>query len=333
MAMYDVSERLVFANRWYEELMGTSAAELERMEPREVDTLVWQRFRESRLDDAERQALVAGVENLVEWRGTDSAPEPRLFHRSKMAVRDDRAHAGPGEVIGELFVYRDVSKAIEAERMKAEVVRLRGELETTSPFASLVGSSVGMQQVYLLMQRALESDITVLIHGESGTGKELVAQSLHDNSARSGGPFLEVNCVAMPEGLIESELFGHEQGAFTGATRRRIGTFERAAGGTVLLDEIGDMAPVLQAKLLRVLQERRIQRVGGVASIPVDVRVIAATNKELESEVRAGRFREDLYYRVAAYPIAIPPLRERREDIPRWPDTCCASTRSARRSR
>ena len=315
MAMYDVSERLLFANRWYEELLGAGAADLLRMEPREVDARVRQRFREPRLEDAERRALPAGVESVVQWRGTDAAPEPRLFHRSTSAVHE-RASGERGGVIGDLYVYRDVSKAIEAERMRAEVVRLRGALETPGPFASLVGSSAGMQQVYLLMQRALESDITVLIRGESGTGKELVAKSLHDGSARRSRPFVAVNCVAVPEGLIESELFGHEPGAFTGATRRRIGTFERAAGGTILLDEIGDMAPALQAKLLRVLQEREMQRVGGAASIPVDVRVIAATNKDLEAEMRAGRFREDLYYRVAAYPIVIPPLRERREDIP-----------------
>ena len=314
IAMYDTSERLVFANRWYEELIGASEAELQRMQPREVDERVWQRFREPHLEDTERRVLVPG-ESVVEWLGSESAPEQRLFYRSRMTVHDDRALGEP-DVICELYVYRDVSKMIEAERMRAEVARLRGELETTYSFAGMVGSSPPMRHVYTLMKRAIEGDITVLIRGESGTGKELVAKSLHYNSARKSGPYLVVNCAAVPETLIESELFGHEQGAFTGATRRRIGTFERAAGGTILLDEIGDMQLALQAKLLRVLQEREIQRVGGTASIPVDARVIAATNKDLEGAMRAARFRVDLYYRLAGFPIVIPPLRERREDIP-----------------
>ncbi len=156
----------------------------------------------------------------------------------------------------------------------------------------------------------------MLIRGESGTGKELVAKSLHCNGPRANRPFLAVNCAAIPDSLIESELFGHEKGAFTGATQRRLGCFERAHGGTILLDEIGDMQPALQAKLLRVLQEREIQRVGGEATIAVDVQVIAATNQNLEEAMRAGAFREDLFYRIAAFPIVIPPLRERREDIP-----------------
>ena len=313
IAMYD-SERLIFANHWYQELIGASEAELRRMQPHEVDERVWQRFRKPHLEDTERRVLGPG-ESVVEWQGTESAPEQRLFHRSRMTVHDDRSRDDP-DVIGELYVYRDVSKMIEAERMRAEVARLRGELATTYSFGGLVGTSPPMRHVYTLMKRAIESNITVLIRGESGTGKELVAKSLHFNSARKSGPYLVVNCAAVPETLIESELFGHEQGAFTGATRRRIGTFERAAGGTILLDEIGDMQLALQAKLLRVLQEREIQRVGGTASIPVHARVIAATNKDLEAAMRAGRFREDLYYRLAGFPIVIPPLRDRREDIP-----------------
>jgi len=156
----------------------------------------------------------------------------------------------------------------------------------------------------------------VLIRGESGTGKELVAKSVHLNGPRKQGPFVALNCAAIPETLIESELFGHERGAFTGATEQRRGAFECSSGGTILLDEIGDMPYALQGKLLRVLQEREIQRVGGTASIPVDIRVMTATNKDLELLVRKGEFRQDLFYRVAAFPIEIPPLRERREDIP-----------------
>ena len=204
----------------------------------------------------------------------------------------------------------------EVEQMKAEVLRLRTELETTYSFDSLVGSSPPMQQVYTLMQQAAESDIAVFIRGESGTGKELIAKSFHYNSRRKAGPFVVVNCAALPEGLIESELFGHEKGAFTGATQQRIGAFERAAGGTIFLDEIGDMQPMLQAKLLRVLQEKEIQRLGGTGTRPIDVRVISATDKELENAIYTGTFREDLFYRLAAFPIVIPPLRQRREDIP-----------------
>ena len=204
----------------------------------------------------------------------------------------------------------------EVEQMKAEVLRLRTELETTYSFDGLVGSSPPMQQVYTLMQQAAESDIAVFIRGESGTGKELIAKSFHYNSRRKAGPFVVVNCAALPEGLIESELFGHEKGAFTGATQQRIGAFERAAGGTIFLDEIGDMQPMLQAKLLRVLQEKEIQRLGGTGTRPIDVRVISATDKELENAIYTGTFREDLFYRLAAFPIVIPPLRQRREDIP-----------------
>ena len=248
---------------------------------------------------------------VVEATGAGQVPRQRLFYRFTEAVRD-----GEGAQIGSLVVYRDVSKEIEAEQMKAEVLRLRSDLETTYSFAGVVGTSPGMQRVYAMMKRAAEADITVLVRGESGTGKELVAKSFHHNSLRKDGPFVAVDCAAIPEALIESELFGHERGAFTGAATRRIGAFERAHGGTILLDEIGDMPMAVQSKLLRVLQERHIQRVGGNASIPVDIRVVSATNKNLERAVRAGEFREDLFFRIAAFPIVIPPLRERREDIP-----------------
>ncbi len=221
-----------------------------------------------------------------------------------------------GRPTGVVFVSRDVTKEVEAEKMKSEVLRLRAELERASPFTEIVGDSPGMREVYSLMEQASEGDITVLIQGETGTGKELVARSIHSHSARRQGPFLAVDCAAVPETLIESELFGHERGAFTGATERRIGAFEHADGGTILLDEIGDMPYALQAKLLRVLQEREIRRVGGTTQIPIDIRVVAATNKDLDRAERKGEFRQDLLYRVSAFPIEIPPLRERREDIP-----------------
>ena len=184
------------------------------------------------------------------------------------------------------------------------------------PFDEIVGNSTNMQHMFAAMQRAAESDITVLISGESGTGKELVARAIHANSSRKGGAFITVNCAAIPETLIESELFGHEQGAFTGATTKRIGKFEQANQGTIFFDEIGDMHWDMQAKLLRVLQERQIQRVGGATNIPLDIQVLTATNQDLEAAVEAGTFRTDLFYRIAAFPIEVPPLRDRREDIP-----------------
>jgi DNA-binding NtrC family response regulator len=173
-----------------------------------------------------------------------------------------------------------------------------------------------MRQVFETIRKVAETDLTVLVRGESGTGKELVAQALHEASARRSGPFVAVNCAAISRELVESELFGHEKGAFTGADARRIGRFEAAHGGTIFLDEIGDMAPDTQAKVLRVLQERTFERVGGSKPIQVDVRVVAATHRDLEKDVAARRFREDLYYRLKVVELALPALRERPEDLP-----------------
>jgi two-component system nitrogen regulation response regulator GlnG len=180
----------------------------------------------------------------------------------------------------------------------------------------IVGRSPAMQEVYKAIGRVAPRDVTVLVTGESGTGKELVARALYHHSARAGAPFLALNCAAIPETLLESELFGHERGAFTGADRRRIGKFEQAHQGTLFLDEIGDMSPATQAKVLRVLQEQRFERVGGEEAIRTDVRVLAATNKDLAREVAAGRFRGDLLYRLNVFTIHLPPLRERRDDVP-----------------
>ena len=311
MGMYDLTGRLVFANRLYEELADLTESELKELSPDALAAQFEERFREPDLPDIEGRFVFKDGGDLVEESAAGKVPEQRLFYRSTAPVQD-----GQGEVMGSLYVYRDVSKEVEVERMKAEVLRLRTELETTYSFDGLVGASPPMQKVYTLMRQAAESDITVLVRGESGTGKELVAKSFHLNSPRKDGPFLAINCAAIPEALMESELFGHERGAFTGATRQRIGAFERGRGGTILLDEIGDMRLALQATLLRVLQEREIQRVGGAATIPIDVRVIVATNKDLEAAVKAGEFREDLFYRIAGFPIVIPPLRQHRMDIP-----------------
>ena len=309
IGMFDAGGRLQVANRGYEKLIGAPETELKQMPPGDLMARIKTRLRPPVLPELGRQLFFDSVGELEE-EITD-APNPRLFYRSRAPVRDSQQN-----LMGHITVYRDVSKEVESEQMKAEVLRLRTELETTYCFGGIVGKSKNMQDVYGLMERAVESDITVLLQGESGTGKELVSRLIHFNSQRKKGPFVAVNCAAIPETLIESELFGHERGAFTGAATRRIGQFERAHGGTVLLDEIGDMPMALQAKLLRVLQEWEIQRVGGAAAIPIDIRVIAATNRDLESAVKAGEFRADLFYRLAAFPLILPPLREHREDIP-----------------
>jgi Nif-specific regulatory protein len=181
--------------------------------------------------------------------------------------------------------------------------------------SGIIGTSSSMREVYAMLTQVAPSDATVLITGESGTGKELVAAELHRLSKRAAGPLVKVNCAALPESIVESELFGHEKGAFTGATAQRKGRFELAHSGTIFLDEIGDLSSQIQVKLLRVLQERELERVGGTSTIKVDVRLVAATNRNLEDEVKAGRFREDLYYRLNVFPLRIPPLRERKSDI------------------
>ncbi|MFC1808504.1 sigma-54-dependent transcriptional regulator [Candidatus Omnitrophota bacterium] len=189
------------------------------------------------------------------------------------------------------------------------------DLDIKKRYKSIIGGSQRMQKVLKDIEKVAKSDCTVLISGESGTGKELVAQTIHYRSKRSKKPFVSINCAALPENLLESELFGYEKGAFTGAHARKIGLFEYAHNGTVFLDEIGDMSPSLQLKLLRVLQEHEIKRVGGVEDIPVDVCVLSATNKVLKAQVKAGKFREDLYYRLNVVPIDIPPLRDRIDDL------------------
>jgi DNA-binding NtrC family response regulator len=210
-------------------------------------------------------------------------------------------------------VVREVELAVERRRLLTEVRGLRRQLDGES---SLVGNSAAMQRLREQIARIAPVPSTVLIEGESGTGKELVAGDLHRLGPQPKGPFLAINCAALPEQLIESELFGHERGAFTGAVATRKGAFEAAERGTLFLDEIGELPPASQAKLLRVLEERRVTRVGGTRALPVDARVVAATNRNLEAEVRAGRFREDLYYRINVHRLQVPPLRERRSDVP-----------------
>ncbi len=209
-----------------------------------------------------------------------------------------------------------LNRALEYRNLKRENTNLRNQLKRKYQFKNIIGESPAMQDVFETVEKVADTDSTVLILGESGTGKELIARALHYNSYRKEGPFVPVNCAAIPSELLESELFGHEKGAFTSAIRTRIGRFELANGGTLFLDEIGDMNPNLQSKLLRVLQERQFERIGGVKPIVVDIRIISATHQDLKKAVLKKRFREDLYYRLNVIPIEIPPLRERKSDIP-----------------
>ncbi len=235
-------------------------------------------------------------------------------------VADDAIQEGVTDYLLKPFnanqLYFVIERSLRFRRIVREHRDLKNLVGGRGAFGSLIGCSAPMRELYSMIERVSASEATVLITGESGTGKELIARELHARSRRADGPFLAINCAALPEALLESELFGYEPGAFTGADRRKIGLFERARGGTLFLDEIGEMSTVMQAKLLRALQEREIQRLGGAEPIKVDVRVIAATNRDLKAEVEKKTFRRDLFYRLHVVPIAVPPLRARKEDIP-----------------
>jgi len=226
-----------------------------------------------------------------------------------------------GGFLGRSVAMQEVFRTIRRVAATHVTVLIHGESGTGKELAAqerlggFLGRSVAMQEVFRTIRRVAATHVTVLIHGESGTGKELAARAIHELGPRSRGPFVAVNCAGIPDGLIESELFGHERGAFTDAVERRIGRFEAASGGTLFLDEIGELAAPVQAKLLRVLQERHIERLGGSGSIPVDVRVLTATHRDLEQDVAAGRFRADLFYRIQVVPIELPALRQHRDDI------------------
>jgi DNA-binding NtrC family response regulator len=209
-----------------------------------------------------------------------------------------------------------IKRVIEKQELLKEVLYLRSEIARNHRFENLVGRNARMQEIYDLVSRIGDNNATVLLSGESGTGKEVLARAIHQQSNRDQRPFVAVNCAAIPAELLESELFGHERGAFTGAIATKVGKFELATGGTLFLDEVGSMRLDLQAKILRALQEREVERVGGTRTIKIDVRVIAATNRDLKKAIEEGTFREDLYYRLNVVPITLPPLRQRREDIP-----------------
>jgi len=244
--------------------------------------------------------VVAGVENLTDLSEV-VAKERVISHLRRELSREDAAHELPGT---------------SPDMMQLFIARLSRELSKEDGFHGILGKSPVMMQLFTLISSASRSEAPVVIYGESGTGKELVAAAIHRLSPRHQGPFIKVNSAALNESLLESELFGHVKGAFTGADRTRVGRFEAANGGDIFLDEIGDLPMATQAKLLRVLQEKVIEKVGDHAPIPVDVRFITATNKDLHRLMAQGRFREDLFYRIGVIPIHLPPLRERREDIP-----------------
>ena len=262
-----------------------------------------------------------GMELLKEIRGSQPfIPVVMLTAAKNVKTAVEAMKLGAYDYITKPFDIDELKiiagKALESRELKAENRRLQTEVEERYRFDNIIGKSKEMREIYAIIGQIAEKNCTVLIHGESGTGKELVARAIHFNSPRKNKPFVAVNCAAIPETLIESELFGHEKGAFTDAQNRRIGHFELAHQGTLFLDEISELSLPTQAKILRSLQEREFVRVGGTKTIQVDVRLISATNKNLEEMMSRGSFRSDLYYRINVVPLTIPPLRRRKEDIP-----------------
>jgi len=264
----------------------------------------------------------SGLDVLRELRATQQAPLPVLmmtgFGSSNVAI--EAMQLGAYDYVTKPFELDDLIATVERffhwRSLNSQVVELPNRANEIDPSEAIIGNSVTMQEVYKTIGRVARSDATVLISGETGTGKELVASVLHRSSSYARGPLIKVNCAALPETLLESELFGHEKGAFTGALGQRKGRFEMADKGTIFLDEIGEMSLSTQKKMLRVLQEREFERVGGSATVKVDTRVISATNTHLPTEIEEGRFREDLYYRLNIISIHLPPLRDRMDDIP-----------------
>jgi two-component system nitrogen regulation response regulator GlnG len=269
-----------------------------------------------------RMPDVNGLDVLERIRATDNAVIPIVVTaQNTMTNAIEAMKRGAFNYLTKPFdldeVRTLVARAAEMHELTRTVARMRSEIGGRyEPGVTLVGTSAAVQEIFKAIGRVAKSDATVLIEGESGTGKELIARAIHSHSTRWSGPFVALNCSAIPRDLLESELFGHERGAFTGASERRVGRFETADDGTLFLDEIGDMPVELQVKLLRVLQEREFSRVGNTRVIKANARIIAATNQSLERAVREGRFREDLYFRLKVVPITVPPLRERRGDIP-----------------
>ena len=320
LCVHDRTLRYVHFNREMEEITGTPAMDVVGKHPLEVFPIL------------KEMGIYAGLERALQGETWTSPDLP--YHRHG-ATRWTTTTASPlrdhaGAIVGVIAVIRDstelkgTEEALrDSERRLAEalkqsqdrVVQLEEQVQSRVSFATMSGKSPAMQEVYRRLRLAAESDVTVLITGESGTGKELAAAAVHSLSSRRSRPFVAVNCSAIPESLLESELFGHVKGAFTGASRDKLGLFQAAEGGTLFLDEVGDMSPILQVKVLRALQEREIRRVGDDRHINVDVRVVTATNRNLAELIENGSLREDFYYRIRVFEIQLPPLRERKEDL------------------
>jgi two-component system response regulator PilR (NtrC family) len=263
----------------------------------------------------------SGLDLLREIKANEPSPPVIMmtaYTSTKTAI--EAMKLGAADYVSKPFDVEELKivaqKALERAELSRENVYLRRELEQKYTFNNIIGKSSRMQAIFSLVERIARTNSTVLINGESGTGKELIARAIHYSSPRANRRFLSINCGALPENLLESELFGHERGAFTGAVRDKKGLFQEADRGTLFLDEIGEMVPAMQVKLLRALQEKTVRKVGGTEEEQVDVRIIAATHQDLETRITTGEFREDLYYRINVLPIHLPPLRQRREDIP-----------------
>jgi PAS domain S-box-containing protein len=305
----DPDGNVLYANRWTLDYTGLS---LEEAVAPNFQTRVFHPEDLARLKDERLSALARGVPFENEQRALGKDGKYRWFLIRYNPLLDEH-----GDILRWYATGTDVEDRKRAEqRIRNENLALREEIDRSSMYEAIVGSSEALRKVIAQVSKVAPTDSTVLISGETGTGKELVASAIHKRSKRSGKAFIRVNCAAIPPSLIASELFGHEKGAFTGALQRRAGRFESADGGTIFLDEIGELSPEVQVALLRVLQEREFERVGSSQPIAVDVRVLAATNRDLEAAVSGGTFRQDLFYRLNVFPIGIPPLRERKDDIP-----------------
>jgi len=309
IAVLDPAGSSLYANQWLLDYTGLGLDEV--MGPN-IRTRVFHPEDVARVQDERRDALSRGLPFENEQRALGKDGKYRWFLIHYNPLRDEH-----GIVIRWYATGTDIEDRKQAEqRVRNENLALREEMDRSSMYEAIVGSSEPIRSVISQIGKVAPTDSTVLISGETGTGKELIASAIHKRSKRSGRAFIRVNCAAIPPSLIASELFGHEKGAFTGATQRRAGRFEAAEGGTIFLDEIGELSPEVQIALLRVLQEREFERVGSSQAISIDVRVLAATNRDLEAAVSAGTFRQDLFYRLNVFPIRVPSLRERNDDIP-----------------
>jgi two-component system, NtrC family, nitrogen regulation response regulator NtrX len=303
------SMRMPLEYEGYEYLQAATAEEGISLVQRESPDIVFLDIKMPGMDGMEALTRIKAIDDsvpvvMISAHGTTST----AFEASKRGAIDFiEKPFGAERLLVTIRNQLDRTRLIDENRSLKRAAEVRHQM---------VGESLGLRQVWDAIKRAAPTNATVLLLGESGVGKELVARAIHRNSLRARERFIQVNCAAIPEELIESELFGHEKGSFTGATEKQIGKFEQADRGTIFLDEVGDMSPKTQAKVLRVLQEGEVERLGSARTIKVDVRVIAATNKDLEQEIEKGTFREDLYFRLSVIPIVVPPLRDRREDIP-----------------